>query len=385
MSGPDAPYSPGLEGVIATATSISYLDVDHEQIVVRGYDLIELARRLDYPRVAYLVIYGHLPSADELAAFEQALRDQAEPPEAVLRMLELMPRTAEVMDAQRTAISALASFEAPDELRDTTPESNVRKGVRLLARMPAITANAYRILRGLPTLRPDPALGFAERFLQMITGRRPDPQAARIFDLTLTCYVEHEMPNSTFAARVIASTLSDLYGAVAGAAASLKGPLHGGANEAVARMLLDILERGGASIAEAYVMERLARKERIMGFGHRVYMRRYDPRAYLLKDAIPELADRRPEGPELYRIYQIVEQVMLREKGLYPNTDYPVGLIYYLLDIPIELDTPIFLAARTPGLVAHVIEQHAHNRIFRPRVLYQGPRGLRPAEGASPA
>ena len=371
-------YSPGLEGVIAAATAISYLDVEHEQIVVRGYDLIELARRLDYTRIAYLVIHGRLPSDDEHRAFEQALADQAALPEAVLRILQLLPPTTDVMDAQRTAISALAGFEAPEELHSPTPEADARMGIRLLARMPAITANAYRIPRGLPPLQPDPGLGFSARFLQMVTGQRPDPQAARVFDLTLSCYVEHEMPNSTFAARVIASTLSDLYGAVAGAAASLKGPLHGGANEAVARMLLEILERGGASVAEAYVMERLARKERIMGFGHRVYMRRYDPRAYLLKDAIPQLAHRRPEGPELVRIYQIVERVMLREKGLYPNTDYPVGLLYYLLGIPIELDTPIFLAARTAGLVAHVMEQHANNRLFRPRVLYQGPRGLHP-------
>lgn len=381
MGQAEVPYSPGLEGVIATVTSISYLDVEHEQIVVRGYDLIELARQMSYPQVAYLVIHGNLPSPDELAAFNQALQEQAELPEPVYRLFELLPRTTEVMDAQRTAISFLAGFEDPAQLHDTSTQANLKKGIKLLARMPAITANAYRILHGLPPVKPDPSSGFSENFLNMIAGSRPDPQAARIFDLTLTCYIEHEMPNSTFAARVIASTLSDIYGAMAGAAASLKGPLHGGANEAVARMLLEILQQGGASVAEAYIMDRLARKERIMGFGHRVYMKKYDPRAYLLKDYIPELAARRPEGPELYRIYQIVEQVMHREKGLFPNADYPVGLIYYLLGIPIELYTPIFLAARTAGLVAHVLEQHANNRLFRPRVLYQGPRGLHPNGG----
>jgi len=373
-----ASYSPGLEGVIAAATSISYLDVEHEQIVLRGYDLIELARTKRYTEVAYLTLYGHLPSAEELAGFEGQLKAEAELPEEVYRLLELLPPRMHVMDAQRTALSFLAGLEDPDELRDSSPEANLRKGVRVLARMPAITANAYRALRGLPPVRPDPSLGFAEGFLYMLTGGRPDAEAVRVFDLTLTCYIEHEMPNSTFAARVIASTLSDLYGALVGAAASLKGPLHGGANEAVAHMLLDILQHGGAEAAEAYILERLRRGERIMGFGHRVYMRRYDPRALLMREFLPALASRRPEGEELVRIHGVVERVMQREKGLYPNADYPAGLIYYLLGIPIELYTPIFLVARTAGLVAHVTEQHANNRLFRPRVLYEGPRGLRP-------
>ncbi len=383
MTQAEQSYSPGLEGVIAATTRISYLDVDHEQIVVRGYDLMELARQMRYPEVAYLVIYGRLPSSGELQAFTGALREGAELPEAAYRLLAVLPRTMEIMDAQRTVISFLGGLEDPEALRDTSEEANLRRGVRLLARMPTLTANAYRAVRGLPLVRPEPVADFAENFLYMILGTRPDPQAVRVFDLTLTCYIEHEMPNSTFAARVIASTLSDMYGAVAGAAASLKGPLHGGANEAVARMLVDIRDHGGAAATERYVVDRLQRKERIMGFGHRVYMKKYDPRAQLLRTYIPELASRRPEGPELVRIYQALEEVMYREKGLYPNADYPVGLIYYLLGIPIELYTPIFLVARTAGLVAHVAEQHAHNRLFRPRVLYEGPRGLRvgtPAE-----
>ncbi|MCS7234723.1 MAG: citrate/2-methylcitrate synthase [Armatimonadota bacterium] len=373
-----ASYSPGLEGVIATTTSISYLDTEHEQIVLRGYDLIELARTKRYTEVAYLTLYGHLPSAAELAGFEGQLREHAELPGEVYRLLDLLPRRMHVMDAQRTVLSFLAGLEDPESLKDTSVEANLRRGVRVLAQMPAVTANAYRALRGLPRVRPDPSLGFSEGFLYMLLGSRPDPDAVRVFDLTLVCYIEHEMPNSTFAARVIASTLSDLYGAVVGAAASLKGPLHGGANEAVAHMLLDILRHGGADAAEAYVVERLRRGERIMGFGHRVYMRRYDPRALLMREFVPQLAARRPEGEELVRIHQTVERVMHREKGLYPNADYPAGLIYYLLGIPIELYTPIFLVSRTAGLVAHVVEQHAHNRLFRPRVLYEGPRGLRP-------
>jgi len=373
-----AAYSPGLEGVIATTTRISYLDTEHEQIVLRGYDLIELARGKRYTEVAYLTLYGNLPSAEELASFEAQLREQAELPEVVYRLLDLLPARMHVMDAQRTVLSFLAGLEEPEALQDTSVEANLRRRIRVLAQMPAITANAYRALRGLPRVRPDPSLGFSDGFLYMLLGSRPDPEAVRVFDLTLTCYIEHEMPNSTFAARVIASTLSDLYGALVGAAASLKGPLHGGANEAVARMLVDILQHGGAEAAESYILERLRRGERIMGFGHRVYMRRYDPRALLMREFLPGLAGRRPEGEELVRIHRTVEEVMRREKGLYPNADYPAGLIYYLLGIPIELYTPIFLVSRTAGLVAHVVEQHAHNRLFRPRVLYEGPRGLRP-------
>jgi citrate synthase len=374
------PYSPGLENVVATTTRISYLDVEHEQIVVRGYDLIELARKRPYLDVAYLLLYERLPDAAESAAFRETLRREASLPEEMYRLFALLPKTTDPMDALRTGLSFLAGYEDPAFLADTSREANLRKGLRILARAPIIAANAYRALQDQPFVEPDPALDFSENFLWMILGRRPDDLAVRVFDTILTCYIEHELPNSTFAARVIASTLSDIYAAVVGAVASLKGPLHGGANEAAIRMLLEIHEQGGPARAEAYVLERLHRKERIMGFGHRVYMRRHDPRAVLLQDFIPLLVDRRPEGRELYEIYQTVERVMLREKGIPPNTDYPVGLLLYLMEIPIPLYTPVFLCARVAGLVAHVVEQHENNRLYRPRVLYEGPRGLRVPE-----
>ncbi len=370
------PYSPGLENVIATTTRISYLDVEHEQIVVRGYDLIELARKRPYLDVAYLLLYEKLPDADEAAAFRAALRQEASLPDEMYRLLSLFPKTTDPMDALRTGLSFLAGYEDPAFLADTSREANLRKGIRILAKAPIVAANAYRALQGQAFVKPDPALDFSENFLWMILGRRPDDQAVRVFDTILTCYIEHELPNSTFAARVIASTLSDIYAAVVGAVASLKGPLHGGANEAAIRMLLEIYEQGGAARAEAYVLDKLRRKERIMGFGHRVYMRRYDPRALLLRDFIPLLVDRRPEGRELYAIYQTVEAVMAREKGIHPNTDYPIGFLLYLMGVPIPLYTPIFLCARVAGLIAHVVEQHENNRLYRPRVLYEGPRGL---------
>ena len=370
------PYSPGLEGVISNVTQLSYLDVDEEVILIRGYDLIDLARNLRYVDVAYLVMYGEMPDEANAQALCDALKSHCELPEDAYRLLELLPKDTAVMDALRTGISFLAGYEEPGLLSDTSREANLAKGVRLLAKAPAIAVNAYRALNGLPFVRPDPGLGFAENFLYMVRGERPDAESLDGFDRILTCYIEHEMANSTFAARVIGSTLSDIYGAVTGAVASLKGPLHGGANEAAISMLLEIYHRGGASEAEAYVMEKLSERARIMGFGHRVYMRRYDPRAYFLRDYIPSLVDRKPEGRELHAIYRTVEEVMLRERGLYPNADYPIALLFYLLDVPIMLDTPIFQCARIAGLAAHVIEQHGDNRLFRPRVLYQGDRGL---------
>ena len=374
-------YSPGLDGVISNVTQLSYLDVDDEVILIRGYDLIDLARSLKYVDVAHLVMYGELPDESDAQALCDALMSQCELPEEAYRLLELLPRNTVVMDALRTGISFMAGYEEPDLLTDTSREANLAKGVRLLARAPAIAVNAHRILNDMPVVRPDPSMGFAENFLYMIRGERPDAESLEGFDRILTCYVEHEMANSTFAARVIGSTLADVYGALTGAVASLKGPLHGGANEAAISMLLDIYHNGGEAAAEEYVMDKLQQRARIMGFGHRVYMRRYDPRALFLRDYIEALADRRPEGRELHAIYRTVEGVMLRERGLYPNADYPIALLFYLLDIPVPLDTPIFQCARIAGLVAHVIEQQEENRLFRPRVQYEGPRGLQAPPG----
>jgi citrate synthase len=370
-------YSPGLDGVIAAETAVSFLDTDAEQILVRGYDLIDLARHLRFPDVAFLVIYGHLPSQAEADDFCAALQAQSEVPDDVYEMLRLLPKNTVPMDALRTGISFLAGYEDAQFLTNTSHEANLEKGIRLLAKLPAIAINAYRILHDQDVIKPDPDIGYSENFLYMLNGKHPDEEAAELFDKIHMLYIEHEMPNSTFAARVICSTLSDIYGGVTGAVASLKGPLHGGANEAAIEFMLDILDKGGPSIAESYVMDKLAARARIMGFGHRVYMKKYDPRALLLRDYVPQMADRHPKGPELAAIYETVEKVMFREKGLYPNTDYPIGLLYHLIDVPVRLYTPLFLCARAPGLVAHVLEQHDDNKLFRPRVIYTGERGLK--------
>lgn len=369
-------YRPGLEGVIATDTEISFLDTEAEQIVIRGYDLIELARAVDYPEIAYLLIRGELPTPEQRLAFDEALAEEAPLPAEAVAVLGSLPGGLDAMDALRTGLSALAGSEDPAFLRDHSRSANEAKAVRLLARAPAVAVNGYRATHGEPLVEPDPALGFAARFLAMVPGARTEPEDVRVFDRILTCYSEHELANSTLTARVVASTLADMYGAIVAATAALKGPLHGGANEAAARMFVEIAERGGPDAADAFVLEKLERKERIMGFGHRVYMGKPDPRAELLEEDLAALAERRPETEPTVRTYRIVADAMQREKGLYPNTDYPIGLILHLLDVPIDLFTPIFLCARIAGLAAHVIEQHENNRLYRPRVLYTGPRDL---------
>ena len=365
-------FSPGLEGVIATETNISYLDVDAEEIVIRGYDLIELAQKKGYLDVVGLLLDGNLPSTEGQRALEQQLQVEYELPDHVLSILKLLPQDTHAMDALRTGISALAGYD-PD-LEDRTADATRRKAIRLLAKVPTIVANSYHVKMQRDTVAPRRDLPYSANFLYMITGKEPSESEATAFDQSLVVYSEHEMPNSTFAARVIASTLSDLYGALTGAVASLKGTLHGGANEAVMHMLLEAETKDKI---EPLIMDKLAKKERIMGFGHRVYMKKMDPRAMLMKEALAKLADEKGERA-LYDMCDLGERVMRREKGLYPNLDYYAAPVYYLLGIPIDLYTPIFLASRTVGIAAHVMEQHDNNRLFRPRVDYLGPRGFHP-------
>ena len=366
-------YVPGLENVIAAETNLSYLDVENEEIVVRGYNLIELAQKVTYLDVAHLLLKGSLPDAGQREELEKSLRNDSDVPKYIWDILSLLPKSTHMMDALRTGISALAGQEP--EIDDRSQEANFRKSIRLLAKVPQIVANSYRAINQLPLAEPyKENLSYSANFLHMITGKVPTELEAKVFDQSLIAYIEHEMPNSTFTARVIASTQADVIGALTGAVASLKGTLHGGANEAVMHMML---EAEKPEDVEPLIMSKLARKERIMGFGHRVYMKKLDPRAQLMKEALKPLAEMKGQE-QLYQMFEIGEQVMKREKGLYPNLDYYAAPVYYLLGIPIDLFTPVFLAARTAGICAHVIEQHANNRLFRPRVLYTGPRNLHP-------
>ncbi|MFS1512056.1 citrate synthase [Chengkuizengella sp. SCS-71B] len=365
-------YIPGLEGVIASETNISYLDVENEEIVIRGYDLIELAKNLKYVDIISLLLDGYLPENEQQKKLEQQLQKEYELPENILSILKLLPSKTHSMDALRTGISALAGYE--EDLEDRSQTSTRDKAIRLLAKVPNIVANSYHAKVKQPFIEPRQDLSYSANFLYMITGKTPSESEIEAFDQLLMVYSEHEMPNSTFAARVITSTQADIYGALTGAVASLKGTLHGGANEAVMKMLLEAETKDKI---EPLILEKLANKERIMGFGHRVYMRKMDPRALLMKEALLKLVEEKG-NKELYDMCVIGEEVMKREKGLYPNLDYYAAPVYYLLDIPIDLYTPIFLSSRIVGISAHVDEQNQNNRLFRPRVKYLGPRNLHP-------
>lgn len=370
----ESEYRPGLEGVIAAETAVSFLDVEQEEIVIRGYSLIELAQVVRYPEVAFLLLEGRLPSATEGKAFEAEL-GRAPIPEAVYRILATLGPDALPMDALRTGVSALGAMDPTAD--DRTADALRKKLVTLMAQIPMVVAASTHIREGREPVRPRSDLGSSANFLYMITGHAPTELEGDTFDKLLTLYIEHEMPNSTFAARVIASTLADPYGALTGAVASLKGTLHGGANEAVMHMLLAV---DRAQDLEPHLMGLLGRKERIMGFGHRVYMRRPDPRAVLMKELLKKLVAQKGHE-DLLEMCEIGERVMHREKGLYPNLDYYAAPVYYLLDVPIPLYTPIFFAARLAGLAAHIEEQYRTNRLFRPRVHYTGPRGLKSGQG----
>ncbi|MGP4060519.1 citrate synthase [Halobacillus sp. H74] len=365
-------YNPGLNGVIATETKLSYLDVDAEEIILRGYELIELTKSKHYLDLIQLLLRGELPDDEERSSIEEGLKKEYDLPEDFFSLFSKLPKETHPMDALRTGISALAGYEKNlDERHEVEIDQTSR---RLLAKIPNIVANSYHILQEEAVIEPKQKLPYSANFLYMITGNEPTPSEAACFDQSLMVYSEHEMPNSTFAARVIASTNADIYGALTGAVASLKGNLHGGANEAVMHMLIE-----GETIDgfRRLLYEKLKNKEKIMGFGHRVYMKKMDPRASLMKEALRELSkDRNRE--DLFEMCEAGEDLMKQEKGLYPNLDYYAAPVYYLLGIPIELYTPIFFAARTLGLCSHVSEQYANNKLFRPRVLYTGPRGLHP-------
>ncbi|WP_059105753.1 citrate synthase [Shouchella shacheensis] len=361
-------YHPGLDGVIATETNLSFLDTEQGEIVIHGYDLIQLSKTNGYLDIVHLLLNGALPDDDERSKLAHRLSQSYDVPEEVIDVLKLLPASTHPMDALRTGLSVLGGFDRQLENRDA--EVNTERAYSLLAKLPTIVANSYRILDGKETLQPKEALSYSSNFLYMITGNEPRELEEEVFDQSLLLYSEHEMPNSTFTARVIASTLSDMYGALTGAVASLKGHLHGGANEAVMYMLLDA---NTPEEFETLLANKLAQKEKIMGFGHRVYMKKMDPRALMMKEALAKLSDAAGDD-RLLRMCEAGEALMEKEKGLYPNLDYYAAPVYWMLGIPIGLYTPIFFASRTVGLSAHVIEQHNHNKLFRPRVKYTGPR-----------
>ncbi len=363
------PYRPGLEGVTAGISKISDIIAEQNRLIYRGYDIRDLATHCQFEEVAYLILLGKLPNRQELEQFKAQLEPHRELPAQVYRVLHALPPSANLMAALQVGVATLGMLDPQADVN--THEANLHKAIRLTASMPTLVANGYRILQGQEPVPPRADLPHASNFLYMLFGREPDPLHAQVMNLTFILYAEHGYNASTFTAHVIASTLADMYSAVVGAIGALRGALHGGANEAAMESILEI---GSPDRAEAWVMEKLAKKERIMGFGHREY-KTGDIRATILKAYVRQLAEQ-ANRMDLYQIQETMERVMLREKSLHPNVDFPAAVVYYLMGIPIPLYTPIFAAARIVGWAAHVIEQHDDNRLIRPRSDYIGPRDL---------
>jgi len=358
----------GLEDTIATSSSICYVDGDRGVLAYRGYDIHDLARHSTFEEVCHLLWHGRLPTRAELGDLQSQLAGARALPEPLIRLMRSLP-AGDSMDALRTLTSALAHYD-PD-VADASPQANYRKAVRLTAQIGTLVATLGRVNAGAGPIQPDPVLGHAANFLYMLTGERPSAVAARAFDVALILHADHELNASTFAARVAAATLADMHSAIVAAIATLKGPLHGGANADVMRMLLEIGATSPPERAEDVVRGRLARKEKIPGFGHRVYHTE-DPRATDLRQMSRDLGQRAGQ-PVWSDMSQRIEALVKNEKKLNPNVDFYSASTYYALGIPIELFTPIFAVSRVSGWTAHVLEQYAHNRLIRPRADYTGP------------
>jgi citrate synthase len=363
MSSTSEIYSPGLEGVIAGETAISTVTGG---LRYRGYPVTELAQKATFDEVAYLLLHGELPTSRQLADFLKRVSAARQLPPALRPLFKAIPPKTQPMDVLRSSVSMLAHFDP--EMDDNSPQANLRKAERLLAQIPLTIVDFYRITKGKEPMAPRPDLAEAANFLYMLHGVEPDPRHVRALDVSLILYAEHEFNASTFTARVVVSTESDLHSGVVGAIGALKGPLHGGANEKV----MDTLRAsGGPETAEKWVRDALARKERIMGFGHRVY-KAGDVRATILKDHVRQAAEAAGQT-KWEQTAEIIERVIAKEKNLLPNLDWPAGRLYHALGLEIPLYTPIFVMSRVAGWSAHIIEQLSHNRLIRPRARYTGP------------
>jgi 2-methylcitrate synthase/citrate synthase II len=373
MSTETAPaYSPGLAGVIAGETAICWVD-PNAGLMYRGYDIHEMAQRASFEEVAYLLFHSELPNVKQLAEFTGQIASQRELPAPVIQMLRLLPHDAHPMDVLRTGVSMLSMYDK--ELADNSHEANVHKSIRLIARVPTLITDSWRISHGEEPLPERPDLTHAGSFFYKLTGEVPSDWKIEMLDTIFILYADHEFNASTFAARVTASTLAGIYAAVTSACGTLKGPLHGGANEESMKMLEEIKT---PDRAEAWLKKKLASKEKVMGFGHRVY-KKGDSRVPVMRVIGRDLA-KRVGKEEWIEICEKLEEVMEREKHLCANVDLYAAPVFWMLGFPPELNTPLFGASRVAGWCAHVVEQHDHNRLIRPRSLYTGP-AMRPYQG----
>lgn len=359
----------GLKGVVIGKSEICFIDGKRGKLIYRGYDIHDLVKHSNFEEVVYLLWYGELPTKKNFDDLYKSLVINRALSKEAISLLKSFPKKATPMEVLRTAISTLSLTDRSAD--DTSFESNVKKAINLTAKTATIIAAFDRIRNGKEPIEPNPNLNHAANFLYMLTGKVPDEMISRFFDICLILHADHELNASTFAARVTSSTLSDLYSAITSAVGTLKGPLHGGANIEVMKMLTDM---GTVDKAKEYVRTRLAERKRIMGFGHRVY-KTEDPRATHLRRMSKEMGGKTGET-KWYEMSRVIEDFMLNEKGMYPNVDFYSASAYYSMGIPIDLYTPIFALSRVSGWVAHVLEQYSNNALIRPVAEYVGPNDL---------
>lgn len=362
----------GLEGAITSETEIGYVDGEKGWLVYRGYNIFELAENSTFEETTYLLLYGKLPTQKELDEFKQKLVSYREIPGTVIDTLRRIPKTTHPMAALETGIGMLGCLD-PDADKCTL-ESETEISFKLIAQMATVAAAIARLRKGKEPVDPDPTLEHTANYLYMTTGKKPDELMEKVMDVAMILHADHGMNNSTFTTMVIHSTLSDMYSAIVGGIASLKGPLHGGANEQALAVLLKLKDEEDAT---RYVKDCIANKKKIMGFGHRVY-KAYDPRAKVLGKFSQEVTQKKGMG-HLYRIAKRIEDEVIAaygEKGIFPNVDFYSGTVYYAFGIEPAMFTPIFAVSRISGWCARVLEYFRDNRIFRPRAMYVGPRDL---------
>jgi citrate synthase len=358
----------GLEDVVATTSAICFLDGDRGVLAYRGYDIHDLARFATFEETCYLLWHGRLPNRAELGDLQSQLAAARPLPESVIRFMNMLP-AVDGMDALRTLTSILGHYDA--DASDNSAQASYRKSVRLTAQLASLVATWGRMQQGGGIVQPDPAMGHAASFLYMLTGQRPSPIETRAMDIALTLHADHELNASTFAARVAAATLTDVHSAVVAGIGTLKGPLHGGANADVMKMLIELGQDATPERIDSYVRDKFARKEKISGFGHRVY-RTEDPRATHLRRMSKELGEK-AGNTKWFEMSERIESLVRSEKKLYANVDFYSASTYYTMGIAIDLYTPIFAVSRISGWTAHVLEQYANNRLIRPRADYTGP------------
>ena len=372
-------FYPGLEGVISNETAITNLEgrKGDGDLEYRGYRIEDLADHVSYEEAAYLLLHGELPNVIQLADFDSRLRTQRAVPAELIELLRKIPKSAHGMDVLRTSLSVISHYDSEVNASPTDHAANVRKAERIVAKTATAVAARERLLAGLEPVAPDATLDHAANFLYMYNGTKPSESMAKAFDLSLVLYAEHELNASTFAARVTVSTLSDIYSGIVAAVGTLKGSLHGGANEEAWKVLVEV---GSPDQAEDWIQDALVKKKRIMGFGHRVY-KTGDPRARILKDWCQKLA--KEIGDDRWeKIAEPIEREVTIQKQLPPNVDWPTARLYHYMGLKTEVYTPIFALARVAGWAAHIIEQLDSNRLMRPRARYTGPanRPIKPID-----